>query len=244
MAIAVNGGHVSRALDFYNTDSKYFIIGGTTPWEDDTTPLSPSVEDYKLIDVVGLKKVDNTYMVIPTDETENVISYRNQNWKRVEPQIKTTIGTTGVTAGSKVITVFSVAGLTVGAKVRVNNLYEGKITNISGLSLTLDTEAPVSIPAGSEVLGGALVEGAKYVYVDCYLEYDNFPLVTYRQIGLCTNVVPVENIDRNILRSARYNPTKNEDEYTSLGILEVLDNRVPGTRDIDQRELLSLIIEF
>lgn len=240
MAIAVNGGHISRALDFYKSAGKYFIIGGTTPWEDETTPPTPIVEDFKLIDVVGLKRVDNIYMVIPTDETENVISYRNQNWKKVEPYLQTTIGTTGVTAGSNVISVTSVAGFTVGSKVRVANLYEGKIRSISGLLMTLDTAAPESIPTGSPVIGGAMVEGAKYVYLDCYLNYDEFPLVTYRQIGLCTGVTP--NTE-DILKSAEYT-LSGVDDYNSLGVLEILDNRLPNTRDVNQRELLSLIIEF
>lgn len=237
IAIAVNGGHVSRALDFYNTEGKYFVIGGTTPWEDETTPPSPTVEDYKLEDVVGLKRVDNTYMVIPTTETEDVISYRNQNWKKVSPYIQTKIGTTGVTAGSTVISVESVAGFTIGSKLRIANTYEGKIKSISGVLVTLDNSAPVDIPAGSEVLGGAIVEGAKYVYVECYLNYDQFPLVTYRQIGLCTGVTP-NSVD--VLTSSSYPG----ETYTSLGILEILDNRSPSTRDINQRELLSLIIEF
>lgn len=241
MAIAVNGGHVSRALDFYNSVGKYFIIGGTTPWEDESAPPAPEVTDYKLLDVVGLKKVTNTYMVIPTDETENVIPYRNQNWKRVEPYLSTTVGDTGITLGSTVISVKSVAGFTIGSKIRVADKYEATIKGISGVLLTLDVPAPEAIPANSPVIGGAIVEGAKYVYVECYLQYDRFPLgYSYRQIGLCTGVTP--NTE-DVLRSARYTTT-GQDEYTSLGILEILDNRLPATRDINQQEKLSLIIEF
>ena len=240
MAIATNGGHISRALDFYHAEGKYFIIGGTIPWQDESTPTPPVVEDFKLIDVVGLKRVDNTYLVIPTDETVDVISYRNQNWKKVEPVVETLVGSAGVTIGANVVPVNSVAGLVVGSKLRIANLYEGKITSISGLLVTLDTPAPEAIPSGSRVIGGAMVEGAKYVYLECYLNYDDFPLVTYRQIGVCTAVTP--NTE-DILRAASYT-INNTDEYTSLGVLEILDNRPPSTRDISQRELLSVIIEF
>lgn len=241
MAIATNGGHVSRALDFYHSEGKYFIIGGTEPWEDDSTPDTPQVIDFKLKDIIGLKKVDNTYLVIPTEETEDVISYRSQNWKKVSVSVNTTIGDAGVTADSEVIPVVSLDGITVGSKLRINNLYEGKVKSISGLNVTLDTAAPESIAPGSPVLGGALVEGAKYVYVECYLNYDEFPIATYRQIGLCTGVTP--NTE-DILRASAYNLIGGTDEFTSLGILEILDNRIPSTRDINQRELLSLIIEF
>ena len=238
MAIAVNGGHVSRALDFYHSAGKYFIIGGTTPWDDETTPDTPSITDFKLRDVVGLKKVDNIHLVIP--DKNGSIQYRNQNWKIVTESIKTTVSSAGVTNNATVVPVASVAGMTVGSKLRIANTYEGTITSISGLLVTLDTPAPVAIPAGSDVTGGALVEGAKYVYVDCYLSYDQFPLVTYRQIGLCSGVTP--NTE-DVLKNAAYT-SSGYDDYSSLGVLEILDNRVPSTLDINQRELLSLIIEF
>lgn len=240
MAIAVNGGHVNRALEFYRAVGKYFIIGGTIPWDDEATPPSPQIEDFKLKDVVGLKRIDNAYMVIPTDETEDVISYRNQNWKKVVDYVSTKVSSTGVTAGSSVVPVEDIAGLTIGSKIRVGNIYEGTIKSISGLLLTLDINAPEDIKGGSTVIGGALVEGAKYVYVDCYLNYDEFPLVTYRQIGLCTGVLPNTS---NILRAAKYT-VNNADEFENLGVLEVLDNRKPNIRDTNQRELISLVIEF
>lgn len=238
MAIAVNGGHVSRALEFYRAAGKYFIIGGTRPWDDETHPPAPNVEDFRLIDVVGLKRVDNTHLVVPDEN--GTIQYRNQNWRIVQDRIETTIGSSGVTSGSTVISVVDVAGLVEGSKVRVNNLYEGTIISKSGLLLTLDTPAPEDIPAYSPVLAGALVEGAKYVYTDCYLNYDEFPIVTYRQVGLCTGVTP--NSEDILLSSSNQGVTK--DEYSSLGVLEILDNRLPSTRDINQREMLSLIVEF
>lgn len=239
IAIAVNGGHISRALDFYNAVGKYFIIGGTEPWEDESVPTPPSPSDFKLRDVVGLKKVDNCHLVVP--DTKGTIQYRNQNWRIVTDSIKTTVSTGGVTIGTNVIPVENLQGILVGSKLRINNLYEGKVSSISGNRVTLDTPAPTDIPAGSIVLGGAMVEGAKYVYVDCYLNYDEFPIITYRQVGLCTAVTP--NTE-NILLSAKYTSGGINDEYTSLGTLEILDNRVPATRDISQRELLSVIVEF
>lgn len=239
MAIALNGGHVARALDFYNKPGKYFIIGGTTPWESESAPTTPNPTDFKLVDVVGLKKVDNTHLVIP--DPNGTIKYRDTSWKIVPESISTLVTSSGVTINSTAVPVASVEGLNVGSKVRIADTYEGKITSISGLILTLDTAAPVAISAGSKVLGGAAVEGAKYVYVDCYLEYNKFPLITYRQIGLCTGVTPDEDI---LLSEAYVSSYPQYSVYTSLGILEILDNRVPSTRDSSQRELLSLIIEF
>lgn len=238
MAIATNGGHASRAIDFYNAEGKYFIVGGTTPWEDESAPPPPDLTDFKLRNIVGLKKVDNTNLVVPDEE--GTIRYRNQNWRIVSKKIETTVGNAGVSLGAVVVPLTSLNGIVQGSKLRINNTYEGRVVSISGLLVTLDTPAPIAIKAGSPVIGGAIVEGAKYVYVDCYLDYDEFPIVTYRQIGLCTGVTPG---DANILKSADYS-NSGADEFSTIGVLEILDNRVPSTRDTSQRELISLIIEF
>lgn len=241
MAIAVNGGHVSRALDFYNKENKYFIIGGSTPWENEPTPDLPNVEDFKLRDVIGLKRIDNTFLVVP-DNDKGTIVYRDQKWRVVSAGVTTkVIGDIPKDATS--IPIESISGLVVGAKIRINNQYEGIILNITGTSLVLDKAAPANIPDGSKVEGGALIEGAKYVYVEGYLEYDKFPLITYRQIGLCTGVTPKSPDDANILKSASYS-LSGTNEYDGLGVLEILDNRAPIARDIDMRELISMIIEF
>lgn len=242
MAIAVNGGHVSRALDFYDRESKYLIIGGSKPWDNEPTPDLPEITDFKLRDVIGLKKVDNTFLVIPDNERGTIV-YRDQKWRVIPREIITKVGNEGILNGSNTFTIDSAAGLSVGSRLRINNLYEGTITEMNGSTVTLDTPAPANIDSGSPVLGGALIEGAKYVYVEGYLEYDRFPLATYRQLGLCTGVIPADPSVTNILRSAEFNP-KGVDEYSSLGVLEILDNRSPIPRDINMRELISLIIEF
>lgn len=245
MAIAVTQGHVQRAIDFYNKSGKYFIIGGTNPWEDDSDPPNPSIDDYKLLDVIGLKKVDETFLVIKTNESatgnSNIIAYRNQNWKKISPPF-TTKTTSTVSAGGTSLSVDSLVGMVVGAKIRINSLYEGVITSVTptGNVITLDTGAPVLIPSGSIVEGGALVEGAKYVYVKCSLNFDEFPTdVSYRQIGLCSEVPHNEDI----LRESRYSGS-GVNEYTSLGVLEVIDNRSSSTRQAAQSESISLVLEF
>lgn len=240
IAIAVTQGHVQRALEFYKKLGKYFIIGGTQTWEDESNPPSPSIEEYKLKDVVGLKRVDDCQLVVPDENGE--IEYRTQKWRKVSTPFYTQISTNPVSAGNTIIQVNSMTGMVIGGKLRIGSTYEGKITavNFTTNQITLDTPAPSIIPVGATVEGGALVEGAKYVYIDCYLSYNQFPIVTYRQIGLCTEVLP--NTE-NILRSAAYSASGN-DEYTSLGVLEIIDNRSPSTRDIDQQEMLSLIVEF
>lgn len=252
MAIAVNNGHVNRALDFYNTPGKYFVIGGTKPWSinqaGNEVPPDAKSTDFRLVDVIGLKHIDNMFMVKPTNEEEGVISYRGQNWKKVSARVEAVLSSTAI-AGNPTIVLEDLGVLKIGDKVRVANIYEGTIQSISGKNVTLDVAPPQDIFVGSQVLGGAIVEGAKYVYLDCYLNYDNFPLATYRQIGLCTSIPPVGYTNEgnpdysDILVSEDYADDRLS-AYISLGSLEILDNRMPSTRNKDQRELLSVIIEF
>lgn len=239
MAIATTSAHVSRALDFYNKAGKYFSIGGTTAWDDEQNPPSPNVSDFKLNDIVALKKVDNTYLVV--QDENGTINYRDTKWKIVTPEISTTTSLI-VTEGSTTVGLTSLSSIVAGNKLRIGNTYEGKILtiNTSNNTVVLDTASPKTLPIGSSVLGGAYVEGAKHVYIECSLNYDQFPIVTYRQVGVQTSVLP-NNVDT--LRSAAYS-NSGLDEYTSLGNLEILDNRSPTVREPDQKEVISLIVEF
>lgn len=239
MAIATNSAHVSRALEFYNKEGKYFSIGKTTPWDDDANPPSPSITDFKLNEIVALKKVDNAYLVV--QDANGTISYRDTKWKIVTPSI-TTKTSAQVSSGATSIPLASLSSIVVGNKLRIADMFEGKILSVNTQNNTviLDTAAPSNIPSGSSVLGGAYVENARHVYIECSLNYDQFPIVTYRQVGVQTLVKPNT---QDILKSAAYSDS-GVDEYTSLGILEILDNRAPTVREADQKENISLIVEL
>lgn len=91
-AVSIIEGHVSRAIDFYNTQNKYFSIGKTTPWspQDDlpnvsastseTNPPTPSPSGV-LTNIVGFKKVESTYLVYPDATGE--LTYNGRKWKIV-----------------------------------------------------------------------------------------------------------------------------------------------------------------
>lgn len=242
MAIATRHGHVARAIEFFKRNDKYFAVGRTTPWDDETQPPAPSTTAYDIEELVGLKKVDNCYLVVP-DNVNGTIEYRGSKWRIVTESLETTVaGIDPIPEGTLTIPVTSLLGMAVGQRLRVAKLYEGTITAIDPANnkVTLDTATPAMIEPGSPVEGGALVEGARWVYMDAYLRYDQFPLVTYRQIGIYSSVEP-SNVDT--MRSKAYSDT-GENEYIRAGILEVLDNRKPTPREIDQKEMLSLIIEF
>lgn len=240
MAIATRNGHVARAIEFFKRNDKYFAVGRTSPWDNETQPPAPATNAYDIEELVGLKKVDNCYLVVP--DNNGSIEYRGSKWRIVPEKLETTVSGTGVTTGSLVVPVTSLLGMSVGQRLRIAKKYEGVITAIDSVNnkVTLDAAAPSTIAAGSPVEGGAIVEGARWVYMDAYLRYDQFPLVTYRQIGVYSAVEP-SNVDT--MRSKTY-ATGGTDEFTKTGILEVVDNRKPTPREIDQKEMLSLIIEF
>ncbi len=83
----------------------------------------------------------------------------------------------------------------------------------------------------------AIEEGARWVYIDCYLRYDELPLSDYRQIGVISRLKPAEGVP-----PGKYNLLP--EEVADAGILEVIDNRKKVPRQIDQKEMLSLVIEF
>lgn len=239
MAIATNAAHVSRALDFFNKEGKYFSIGGTQPWEDETKPRDPQLTDFILDDIIALKKVDNTHLVIE-DKEYGTIQYRDTKWRIITPLETTTASP--ISANSSSVVLKSLTNVKEGIKLRIADIYEGKVTGIDENfnEVVLDTPAPISIPENSLVESNAYVEGAKHVYLDCSLNYDNFPTeYSYRQVGIQTSVKPS---DVDILRSAKI--TGSSDEYTSLGRLEILDNRPPTVREADQKETLAIIVEF
>ena len=84
----------------------------------------------------------------------------------------------------------------------------------------------------------ALEKGARWVYAVSYISYDEFPIdVVYRQIGVYTRLIRKEGISDS--KSALL-----PEEVENPGILEILDNRRPVYREIDQREKLAIVIEF
>lgn len=86
-------------------------------------------------------------------------------------------------------------------------------------------------------LDQAIEEGAKWVYIESAILYDELPLGEYRQVGVFTGTVKKAGV-----APGKYNllPSDIED----VGTLEVIDNRPPANRLADQKERLSVVIEF
>lgn len=162
--------HVKRALDFFNRTDVYFCIGKTSAWTTETQPPSPDPSTADVSEIIGFKKVETSYMVVP-DNVSGTIQYRDSKWRIVTGE---------------------------------SNVYS---------------------------------QGAKWVYLEAYIRYDELPLGYYRQVGLYSGLVKNAGV-----LSTKYNLLPAE--VQSRGILEVLDNRQPSNRQADQKERITMVIEF
>lgn len=167
MALVTLKGHIQRAIDFFLKDNIHFVLGKTTPWEDDNNPPVPTLTE-EIQDVLGYRLITSRYMVKPDPEGE--LTYRDSKWKIISSD-------------------------------------------------------------------NAMEEGARWVYLSVFLESEELPLTTYRQVGVTTGLERAENVPIG-------KPNLLPEEVVDSGILEVIDNRKPVYRQLDQKEKLVIILEF
>lgn len=83
----------------------------------------------------------------------------------------------------------------------------------------------------------AMAEGARWIYIETTINYDELPLGFYRQVGIYVNLVKKAGV-------AAGKVTLLPDEVENAGTLEAYDNRQLSNRQIDTTEKLSVVIEF
>ena len=170
MAITTTSGHGASAYNFFNVSEVYVGIGRTSPWDDELNPPAPDINDSELDELIGLKKVETRYMVVP--DAAGSIIYRDTRWRPISADIET-------------------------------------IRN----------------------------EGCKWVYIEAHINYDELPLSAFRQVGIFSHITKADGVpvgQFNLLPS----------EVDDLGFLEVIDNRTVVTRQLDQRETITMVMEF
>jgi hypothetical protein len=84
----------------------------------------------------------------------------------------------------------------------------------------------------------AYTEKARHVYMTTSIQYDELPLGFYRQVGVYSGV------ERAVGVAVGKNNLLPVEAKEGFGILEVVDNRGPSNRQNDQKEILSIAIEF
>jgi hypothetical protein len=81
-------------------------------------------------------------------------------------------------------------------------------------------------------------ESCYHLFIQVDFDYDNLPLITYRQIGIIESPIEIDGVSE--CTQISYVNT----EISSQGILHYLDNRYPTVRQLDNMERISIIIEF
>jgi hypothetical protein len=83
----------------------------------------------------------------------------------------------------------------------------------------------------------AYEEGASYIYIETSIQPSDFPTGDYRQVAVFTGLVRADGVDAG---KAQLLPSEVEDE----GIIQIVDNREPSTRNSSTKEFLSYLIKF
>jgi len=90
----------------------------------------------------------------------------------------------------------------------------------------------------SEVAPGDIwTENVVAMYMDAELDYDNYPVIGYRQVGILEN--PLDTSDQVCTLDSYLS-----NQINSQGILHYIDNRLVTYRASDQVEKVSIILEF
>ncbi len=76
-------------------------------------------------------------------------------------------------------------------------------------------------------------QNASYVYVEFRLEYDELPLVQYREVGVFSGLTHTGGAGALL-----------PGVITDVGKMEMLDNRIVSTRVIDKVDVIAYVIRF
>jgi len=232
-------GHVSRALDFYNkADNTYFVIGRTSAWDNELVPPVPD-ESTKIEEIIGYKKIDLMYMLIP-DEDGDVV-HKGNIYKKIKAGYEFCLLNSEFTVDTNELELKAcpTTAIESGDKIRINkqDIYTvDSFDNLTNIITTVE-DASESYAVDTVVEFGSIAEGSNLVYVQGLISYDELPLQSFRQVGVVTDLTPIEAV---LVGQKALLP----EEVINDGILEIVENRTAVNRAIDQRENISLIIEF
>ena len=201
--------HSSRAYDMFLSNSLYYGIGHQSPWDDDNNPPLVNYNDLDIYQVIGYKKVEDVYMVVP--DPNGSIIYRDSQWRVISPVRYRFQLVAEANEGDTEIIIQSsdpnkLAALTVGTKIMLQDTQAAgiasPISNISGsgtqLTLTLLNAIDKTYPVGSWVHWGIKAESCRVCLVGTWIRYDELPLFPYRVVGVFKEGTINAKINKNI----------------------------------------------
>jgi hypothetical protein len=247
-ATSTSASHISRALDLFNSETLYVGIGQQSPWTDENTPPTTDPTTLAINQVIGYKKVSDKYMVVP--DPSGSITYRDSQWRIVPPNQFEFQLVSVTNQGSQTIVIQSydapkLDSLTTGSKIMLQDSNKighiSKITHISGTgsqrTLTVEDGANKTYGVGTICHWGLIAEICRSVFLGAWIRFDELPLYPYRIIGIFNRLSIVSGVSPSKLALL-------PSEVSSPGICEVIEFRRVTSRDIDQKEYLSAIVEF
>jgi hypothetical protein len=247
-ATSTSVSHVSRALDLFNSETLYVGIGQQSPWADENTPPTTDPTTLTINQIIGYKKVSDKYMVVP--DPAGSITYRDSQWRIVPPNQFEFQLVSVTNQGSQTVVIQSydapqLDSLTVGSKIMLQNGtkigHTSKITHISGTgsqrTLTIEDESDITYGVGTVCHWGLISEMCRSVFLGAWIRFDELPLYPYRIIGIFNRLVKSNGVDPSKLALL-------PGEVSYPGICEVIEFRRVTSRDIDQKEYISAIVEF
>jgi hypothetical protein len=240
--------HGSRAFDVFSSNSLYYGIGHQSPWADDSNPPTVNYNDIDIYQVIGYKKVEDVYMVVP--DPNGSIIYRDSQWRVISPVRYRFQLVAEVNQGDTSLVIQSedpnkLAALTVGTKIIFQSGQSAGmsslISNISGsgtqLTLTISDSVDITYAVGSWIHWGIVSERCRACLIGTWIRYDELPLFPYRVVGVFNRLVVAAGVPST---TTALLPNQVQDP----GFLECVQYRQPFSRNIDQREYLSVIMEF
>jgi len=234
----------------------------------DTNPPAPDTMTTEIKETIGFKKVENIFMVVP-DNDEGTISYRDSRWKVVPADqalaqnakwvyIDTTIRYDELPLGFyRQIGVFTDLKKKKGEKEVVTLTVNSKATEAGNVAVTLDGQVTsVSIKKDATAIEVATaIRGTVFNgYVTGGESSTNIVTFTADTVGkkgeasfssANTGITADMSVTTNGQDATPAEKTNLlPEEVADIGRLEVIDNRQPANRQSDQKEKLSLVIEF
>ena len=247
-ATSTSVSHVSRALDLFESETLYIGIGQQSPWADDNVPPVTNPTSLLINQIIGYKKVSDKYMVVP--DPAGSITYRDSQW-RIVPANRfqfQTVSVTNVDSASIQIQSYDpvqLDTLTVGSKVMLQDGvdigFTSLITHIAGTgnqrTLTVADGADKTYGVGTVCHWGLIAEICRAVFLGTWIRFDELPLYPYRTIGVFNRLTLADGVSSNTLALL-------PNQVNDPGICEIIEFRKVTSRDIDQKEYISAVVEF
>lgn len=259
-ATTTTAGHVARALRFFNESELFFGIAVTEPWDnesvpDNADPLAVNIGKISLKTYSGASlNSGNTTVDFSTAPFLNgVLTYRVVALTASTYEVRrmdnnTVVGSASYAAQSAARTNI-VQGLAIkvtSTSMSAGDYFSFKVDGPIGYKAVSSKYMVIPDDSGTIDYRGqrwlivspseAYTRGARFVYVQARMQYDELPITDFRQIGVfsgLTRATGVSNVDLSLLPS----------QVESTGALELIDNRTVITRNINQQENFSFIIE-